>query len=125
VVAWPRAVAGERRLEFATCRPDELVPGPLGAAEPPPSARPVALDEVDAFVMPAVALSEDGVRLGRGGGYYDVTLKLAPRAARLAVAYDAQLLPQLPRDAHDVPLDAVVTERRLLRFARAGSPEPA
>jgi 5-formyltetrahydrofolate cyclo-ligase len=125
VVAWPRAVVGERRLEFAACPPAELIRGPLGAAEPPPDARPVPLEDLDAIVMPAVALSEDGLRLGRGGGYYDVTLKLAPRAARIGVAFDAQVRPELPRDPHDVPLDAVVTDRRLLRFERAPTQEPA
>jgi 5-formyltetrahydrofolate cyclo-ligase len=117
-VLFPRTIIGERRLEFGACEPWELVKGPLGAGEPPPSARVVDLEDIDAFVMPGVAFSEDGLRLGRGGGYYDVTLKLAPRAARIGVGYELQLLPTLPRDPHDVPLDAVVTEARALLFPR-------
>ena len=58
-------------------------------------------------------------RLGRGGGYYDVTLKQAARAARVGAGYDLQLRPTLPRDPHDVPLDAIVTESRTLTFARS------
>ena len=119
---FPRTVPGARRLLFCACEPFELVPGPLGAAEPPPSARLVALEEIDAFVMPGVGFSEDGLRLGRGGGYYDVTLKEAARAARVGVGYDLQLRPALPREPHDVPLDAVVTESRTLLFTR--SPRP-
>ncbi len=121
-VLFPRSVPGERRLVFCSCSASELVRGPLGAGEPPAGAREVPLAEVDAFVMPGVAFSEDGLRLGRGGGYYDVTLKLAPDAARIGVAFDLQVTPTLPRDPHDVPLDAVVTERRTLRFPR---PRPA
>jgi 5-formyltetrahydrofolate cyclo-ligase len=118
---FPRAVPGERRLVFCACEPFELVRGPLGAAEPPASAREVELAEVDAFVIPGVAFSEDGLRLGRGGGYYDVTLKAAPRAVRVGVAFDLQLLPTLPRAPHDVPLDAVVTEARALLFPRGAA----
>lgn len=116
---FPRTVAGERKLVFCACEPWELVRGPLGAAEPPPGAREVALGEIDAFVIPGIGFSEDGLRLGRGGGYYDVTLKQAPRAARVGVGYDLQVLPVLPRDPHDVPLDAVVTEARTLLFPRS------
>jgi 5-formyltetrahydrofolate cyclo-ligase len=116
---FPRSVAGERRLVFCACEPWELVRGPLGAAEPPAGAREVELDDVDAFVIPGVGFSEDGLRLGRGGGFYDVTLKQAPRAARVGVAFELQLRPTLPRDPHDVPLDAVVTEARTLLFPRS------
>jgi 5-formyltetrahydrofolate cyclo-ligase len=116
---FPRSVVGERRLVFCACEPWELVRGPLGAAEPPAGAREVDLADVDAFVMPGVGFSEDGLRLGRGGGYYDVTLKQAPRAARVGLAFELQLRPTLPRDPHDVPLDAVVTEARTLLFPRS------
>lgn len=119
---FPRTVPGERRLVFCACEPFELVPGPLGAAEPPSGAREVELEDVDAFVIPGVAFSLDGLRLGRGGGYYDVTLKQAPRAVRIGVGFDQQVLPSLPRDPHDVPLDALVTEQRTLLFPRSATP---
>ncbi|MBK9516933.1 MAG: 5-formyltetrahydrofolate cyclo-ligase [Anaeromyxobacter sp.] len=117
-VTYPRTVPGERRLVFCACEPFELARGPLGAAEPPASARVVDLADLDAFLVPGVGFSEDGLRLGRGGGYYDVTLKLAPRAVRVGVAFDLQVRPSLPRDPHDAPLDAVVTESRTLLFPR-------
>ncbi len=117
-VVFPRAVPGERRLVFARCNLEDLVRGPLGAHEPPGHAPAVALDEVDCVIMPGVAFSEDGVRLGRGGGYYDATLRAMPRAARVGVAFDVQIVPTLPREPHDAPLDAVVTERRTLLFPR-------
>jgi 5-formyltetrahydrofolate cyclo-ligase len=120
-VAFPRSVAGERRLAFGACNVGELVPGPLGAGEPPPGAREVPLSEIQCFVIPGVGFSRDGLRLGRGGGYYDVTLKLAPGATRIGVAFDLQLRPELPREPHDVPLDAIVTERDTLRFQRQGN----
>ena len=50
--------------------------------------------------------------------FYDATLPLLPRAARVGLAFDVQIVPTLPRDAHDAPLDAVVTESRILAFRR-------
>ncbi len=116
-VLFPRVVQGERRLAFARASPDELVRGPLGAAEPPPSSPEVPAREIACVVMPGVAFSLDGLRLGRGGGYYDATLSAMPKAARIGVAYEAQIVPTLPREPHDAPLDAVVTETRALLFA--------
>jgi len=117
-VLYPRTVPGERRLVFCSCEPFELVKGPLGAGEPPPGAREVDLGDVDCFVIPGVGFSEDGLRLGRGGGYYDVTLRQAPRAFRVGVGFDVQLRPTLPREPHDAQLDAIVTDERTLRLVR-------
>jgi 5-formyltetrahydrofolate cyclo-ligase len=117
-VLFPRTIVGQRRLVFCACEPAELVRGPLGAGEPPASAVEVELADIEAFLIPGVAFSLDGLRLGRGGGYYDVTLRQAPRPPRIGVAFDLQLLPELPREPHDAPLDAVVTEQRTLRFER-------
>jgi len=121
-VAFPRGVPGERLLGFAACDPGDLVRGPFGAGEPPPGARLVPLAEIGCFVIPGVGFSRDGFRLGRGGGYYDVTLKQALGAARVGVAYAAQLRPELPSEPHDVPLDAIVTELETLLFPRQVNP---
>ncbi len=116
-VAFPRAGPG-RRLAFAVCAPGELVPGPLGAAEPPAGAPALEPGALGCIVVPGVAFSEDGLRLGRGGGYYDATLRELPGVARVGLAFDAQVVATLPREAHDVPVDAVVTESRVLSFRR-------
>lgn len=117
-VLFPRAVPGSLRLAFARCAPADLVRGPFGALEPPASAAEPSPDEIDCVVMPGVAFSEDGLRLGRGGGHYDATLAAMPRAFRIGLAFDAQIVPALPREPHDASLDAVVTESRTLRFTR-------
>jgi 5-formyltetrahydrofolate cyclo-ligase len=116
---YPRcASGGDRRLEFARCAPAALVKGPLGAREPPPGCAAVPLAELDCVVVPGLAFSLDGHRLGRGGGYYDATLEASPRAFRIGVAFEVQLVPAVPREAHDAPLDAIATESRLLIFER-------
>ena len=117
-VVFPRSVPGRRQLAFARCDPADLVRGPFGAAEPPPGAPEVDLAEIGCVVLPGVAFSLDGHRLGRGGGHYDATLAAMPSAARIGVAFEVQLVPTLPREPHDAALDAVVTEIRTLLFAR-------
>jgi 5-formyltetrahydrofolate cyclo-ligase len=118
-IAYPRVQPSGRILAFAECEPQALVRGPLGALEPPDGARTIDLGSIDAVLMPGVAFSVDGLRLGRGGGYYDATLKRVPeRALRIGLGFDVQVVPSLPREPHDVPLDGVVTEARTLRFTR-------
>ncbi|ABS25304.1 5-formyltetrahydrofolate cyclo-ligase [Anaeromyxobacter sp. Fw109-5] len=118
LLVYPRIVPGDRRLAFARCAPEALVRGPMGALEPPAEAPPVPRDAVDCVLMPGVAFSPDGHRLGRGGGYYDATLEAMPRAARVGLAFDLQLVPALPAEGHDARLDALVTEARVLLFRR-------
>jgi 5-formyltetrahydrofolate cyclo-ligase len=115
-LVFPRVVPGDRRLTFARSSPEALVPGPLGALEPPPGAPEVAREAIDCVLVPGTAFSPDGHRLGRGGGYYDATLSAMPRAARVGLAFELQLVPALPAEAHDARLDALVTEARVLLF---------
>jgi 5-formyltetrahydrofolate cyclo-ligase len=123
-VVLPRIAPGARVLSFAACAPSELVVGSAGAREPPAACAEVPGDELDLVVVPGVAFAEDGARLGRGGGYYDATLAAFPRARRVGVAFEPQLVPALPREGHDVHLDLVVTEERVLSFMRSSSLTP-
>lgn len=117
-LVYPRSVPGTRRLAFAAAAPGDLVPGPLRTLEPPPGAPEVALADIDAVLVPCLGVSSEGDRLGRGGGYYDATLPALPRAIRIGLAFEAQVVPALPREGHDAPLDAAVTEARVLLFTR-------
>ena len=119
----PAGAAGGGSSRSPHCDPTALVRGPLGALEPPAEApgRSTSAD-IDAVLMPGSRLLRDGLRLGRGGGYYDATLKLIPaRSLRVGLGFDVQVVPTLPREPHDVPLDALVTESRTLRFPLTGS----
>ncbi len=125
-LVWPRLAPGALELAFAACRPDELVPGPRGTREPPPGAPAVALAEIDCVLVPGLAFDARGRRLGRGGGHYDATLAALPlSAARSGLAFEAQLVAEVPREAHDAPLDAVVTERRVVRARPAAGGDPS
>jgi len=65
--------------------------------------------DLDLVIVPGVVFDKQGNRLGRGKGYYDSFLKkLSKRTASLGLAFDFQILPDLPTAAHDVSVDSVV-----------------
>lgn len=75
--------------------------------------------DVDAVLVPGLAFTPGGARLGQGGGHYDRLLAaLPPRALRIGVGYDFQVLEDLPTEAHDMQLHWVVTEQRALRCGK-------
>jgi 5-formyltetrahydrofolate cyclo-ligase len=88
-----------------------LTPGRFGLLEPlGPRLGPTALGTADVVVVPALAVARDGVRLGRGGGYYDRALQYARSGAVLvALVFDDELLDELPSEPHDRRVTAVVT----------------
>jgi 5-formyltetrahydrofolate cyclo-ligase len=89
---------------FGTFAPSELAP----------RAMP------DLVLLPMLGFDAKGTRLGYGGGYYDRTLASLERKPRLiGLAFAAQELPEIPRHAHDMPLDAVITEQGVRFFEQS------
>jgi 5-formyltetrahydrofolate cyclo-ligase len=71
----------------------------------------VAPESVDLFLVPGLAFTAAGARLGRGGGYYDRLLPLRRAASTaLGVCFALQIVAAIPREPHDQVVDAVVTE---------------
>jgi 5-formyltetrahydrofolate cyclo-ligase len=67
------------------------------------------------ILVPGVAFTRAGQRLGRGGGYYDRLLSALPaKAVRLGVCFELQIVDELPSEPHDMRVDGVVTEREVL-----------
>jgi 5-formyltetrahydrofolate cyclo-ligase len=83
-----------------------------GRAVPQPRFSPGALvpvERVDLFLVPGLAFTPRGERLGMGGGFYDrLLLQASPDAAVFGLAFDFQLLDQLPVEPHDVPVHHVI-----------------
>lgn len=101
-------VEGEE-MQFYDFQPDRLVGGSFGIAEPDAEAPRCARSEIDLMILPAVALTAAGARLGRGKGYYDRYLAHADfRAYTIGVGYPHQLLETLPTEPHDQLLKRVV-----------------
>ncbi len=88
--------------------PETLVKGPHGILEPPagPVVRP---EEVHAWLVPGLAFTKDGGRLGYGGGWYDRLLgKTSKRAVKIGIAYTFQLVDALSAEPHDIRLTSVM-----------------
>jgi 5-formyltetrahydrofolate cyclo-ligase len=95
---------------------DELIDRGQRFFEPPPDAPVAARGDVDLAFVPALAVAASGHRLGYGAGFYDSLLPdVCPPAQAVAVAYDFQLLAELPCLPHDVACDWILTDARLLR----------
>jgi 5-formyltetrahydrofolate cyclo-ligase len=61
------------------------------------------------FLVPGLAFDQCGGRLGFGGGWYDRALARFPQAFKIGVAFDFQIVNNVPREAHDVLMDAIIT----------------
>lgn len=80
--------------------------------------------EIDAIIVPGTAFDEKGHRLGHGDGYYDRFLKgLKPRTPLIGLAFECQLFESVPTEEHDVRLDWVVTEKRVINCSVSTSLE--
>jgi 5-formyltetrahydrofolate cyclo-ligase len=95
---------------------DVVVPGPFGLREPDPLRCPrVPVAELDCVFVPGVAFDPEGFRLGRGGGFYDSFLGLAPKTLPcVGLMFSCQQIPLLPCEPHDQALRSVITEDGLL-----------
>jgi 5-formyltetrahydrofolate cyclo-ligase len=116
-VAVPR-VRGPRDME-AYCLRDprqDLVCGTWDIPEPCDGLDECAAQAIDLIVIPGAVFAADGGRIGYGGGFYDTYMHtLRSEVPRVALAFELQVIDELPREAHDLPVDAIVTERRVIR----------
>ena len=74
----------------------------------PEPTTPAYEGEIDLIVVPAVAFDKTGLRLGRGGGYYDKFLKKHVSAMLIGVGYDFQLVDQVPAERHDQKVHRII-----------------
>ena len=106
-VAVPK-VYGETDMRFLWLDdPSRIAPGAFGIPEPVDDG-PEADDPAALVLMPGLAFDPQGHRLGYGGGFYDRFLAAEPHPT-IALCYAFQLLPQLETEAHDIPVDAVLS----------------
>ncbi len=95
---------------------DDLAVGMYKILEPKPELRnladrQVSVVELDLVMVPGVAFTREGARMGHGKGYYDKLLEHArPDAPLVALAFECQLFPEIPTQDHDVFMDRIITE---------------
>lgn len=92
----------------------ELVPGYMGIPEPSVfDGRTAAVQDMDLIVVPGVAFDERCNRLGYGKGYYDKLLRHR-KAPAIALSYEEQIVAALPAEPHDIGMDKIITDKRII-----------
>lgn len=91
---------------------ESLFEGPFGTMQP----KTIKGEKVEfkVAIVPGIAFSLDGVRLGYGKGVFDRLLS-GRRCLKIGLAYDFQIVDKLPQDKHDLVMDVIVTEKRMIR----------
>lgn len=118
VAVLPVVVRKNAPLEFRVWTPQaHTVPGVFGL--PVPQRTPVV--RPDALLIPPVGFGSQGYRLGYGGGYFDRTLAaMRPQPLKIGVAFEVSRMPTIYPQAHDVPMDFIVTERGIHGVSATG-----
>jgi 5-formyltetrahydrofolate cyclo-ligase len=112
-IAYPSIDADDGSMTFRFAQPEELEERGFGFAEPSHDAGEAGV--LDVIVVPAIAIDPRGHRIGYGAGYYDRALpRFAPPAVTVGVAYEFQLLIEVPAFETDIAVDWVVTDVRTL-----------
>ncbi|OIP32735.1 MAG: 5-formyltetrahydrofolate cyclo-ligase [Deltaproteobacteria bacterium CG2_30_66_27] len=121
---YPRTTESRTLAFYPHREGDGWETGPYGISEPPkPTGVEPRLAGWDIVVIPGLAFDRRGNRLGHGFGYYDRFLGGLPKSVpRVGLAFAGQLVPEVPVDAWDVPVHALVTEEGVIRAANASGP---
>jgi 5-formyltetrahydrofolate cyclo-ligase len=91
-----------------------LEPGTFSILEPMMnSAEEANPEDLDLILVPGIAFDKRGHRLGHGHGFYDRTLKKT-RAFKVGLAFDEQIVDEIPNEEHDVPVDLIITDSSLI-----------
>ncbi len=113
-IALPCIASRTAHMEFAQHTDpygqSDLVIGTFGMLQPPSDAPHLV---PDVLFAPLVGFTESGERLGQGGGYYDRWLAEHPQTVAIGMAWDCQLVENLPSEPHDRRLSAVITPTRI------------
>lgn len=77
-----------------------------------------SVGSIDLIIVPGVGFDEQGRRIGHGMGYYDNLLKNSALALKIGLAFEFQIVEKIPVEKHDVPVDMIVTENRVINCSR-------
>ncbi len=120
-IAFPKVERQARSLNLYEVKDiAELTKGCLGIPEPSLLAeeRMVDINSVDVVIIPGAGFDAEGNRIGYGGGYYDRLLSSMTRDVPvIAPTYEEQVVESIPAEPHDMRVDMIVTDRRVIRCA--------
>ena len=114
LLAIPKILATKNMIAAPFSGEEELVPGELGiltvAGEEPFNT------DIDIVITPGLGFTRTGYRIGYGRGYYDKWFARNPVGHKIAVTFEAQIVDSLPVAVTDIPVDIIVTEKRIIRI---------
>lgn len=94
---------------------DDLEIGSYGILEPKKDKiKEISIDDIDLIIVPGVVFDETGHRVGHGKGYYDNLLRNSKKALHIGLAFEFQIVNIVPVEKHDIPVDKIVTEKRVI-----------
>lgn len=112
-VALPKIESASHVISFRSWsgKAEELLEGRWGIREPDPvRSELVELRHIDFILVPGVAFTDQGSRLGYGGGYYDSAMsKLSESSVSVAAAFSLQIVPEIPIEDHDLSVHSVIS----------------
>jgi 5-formyltetrahydrofolate cyclo-ligase len=111
-VAIPRICNNEMNF-YLLEEGQELDIGYFGIREPEEST--LVQNSEGIMIVPGIAFDEAGYRIGYGKGYYDRFLHNNQVKEKIALAFELQLVDQVPYDKHDIPMDMIITENRIIQ----------
>jgi 5-formyltetrahydrofolate cyclo-ligase len=111
-VVLPRVTGKELELLEIENFDRDVSPGAWGIPEPD-QGKAAGVQDMGLIVVPGAVFDERGNRVGYGAGFYDKLLAQYP-GMTAALAFELQVVPQVPADAHDVPMKKIVTEKRII-----------
>jgi 5-formyltetrahydrofolate cyclo-ligase len=100
----------------------EVEKGSFNILEPKLHLKKAMPEDIDLALIPGVVFAENGHRIGYGKGFYDRLLKKI-KAPKIGIAYEFQIVENIPVEPHDTPMDMIVTEKRSIHTSGASVPK--
>ncbi len=92
---------------------DNLITNKIGILEPF-EVKKISYESIDLVLVPGIVFDKRGHRIGFGLGYYDKFLKKVPKSIKVGLAFDFQVVDELPSESHDVAVEMIITDKRVI-----------
>ncbi len=93
---------------------DNLIPSGKFRILEPIELMKIAYKNINLVLVPGISFDQEGHRIGYGFGYYDKFLRKVPKAVKIGLCFDFQVVDKVPREEHDVPVDFIVTDKEVV-----------
>lgn len=115
IVAVPKVADNEIQPSIMMDFEQLILSGRFGILEPIEAAK-INTKNIHIVIVPAIAFDRKGHRIGYGLGYYDKFLAKVPKALKIGLAFDFQVVDKLPIETHDIPVNLIVTDKGIIRI---------